>query len=92
MLDPVLFHLPFKASLTPPVGVLAAVVGEHLLGNSVFGNPPAVGLQHMGRGLAAIQPKPCNVARVVVQVADQIGVFATQPEGHDIALPQLVGP
>jgi hypothetical protein len=50
----VLFHLPLEARLAPPVGVLAAVVGEHLAGNTVFGNPTPVGLQHLGRGLAAI--------------------------------------
>jgi hypothetical protein len=92
VMDPILFHLSLKAGFAPPVGVLAAVVGEHLLGNPVFGNGPAVGLKHMGRGLAAMQPKPCNVARVVVDVADQVGVSATQPKGHDVALPQLVGP
>ena len=50
----VLFHLPLETRLAAPVGVLAAIVGEHLPGNAVFGNPPAVGLQHLGRGLAAI--------------------------------------
>jgi hypothetical protein len=48
VLDAVLFHLPFEAGLTPPVGVLSAVVGKHLFGNAVLGNATAVGLQHMG--------------------------------------------
>ena len=55
VLDAVFFHLPFEARLTPPVRVLAAVVGEHLSGNPVLGNTTTVGLQHVFRRLAAIQ-------------------------------------
>ena len=58
MLDAVLFHLPFETGLAAPVRVLTAVVGEHLLGNPVLGiSPLTVGLQHMGCGLAAVQPQ-----------------------------------
>jgi hypothetical protein len=76
-MDPILFHLPLKAGFAPPVGVLAAVVGEHLLGNPVLGNGSAIGLQHMGCGLAAIQSKAGDVTGVVVNVADQVGVSAS---------------
>jgi hypothetical protein len=58
----VLFHLPLETRLAAPVGVLPAVVGKHLAGNTVFGNPPAVGFQHLGRGLAAVHPEAGNVA------------------------------
>jgi hypothetical protein len=54
VMDPILFHFLFKPGFTPPVGVLPAVVGEHLLRHAVFGNRPTVGLQHMGCGLAAV--------------------------------------
>ncbi len=91
MLDTVLFHLPLEARLAPPVGVLAAVVGEHLPGHTVFGNTPAIGLQHMGGRLAAVQSQGGDVAAVIVHEADQVGVASGQPEGHDVALPQLVG-
>jgi hypothetical protein len=91
VLDTVFLHLPFEAGLTPPVGILAPVVREHLFGNAVLGNPPAVALQHVLRGLAAVQSQGGNVAAVVVHEADQVGVATGQAEGHDIALPHLIG-
>jgi hypothetical protein len=90
VLDAILFHLPLKAGLTPPVRILAAVVGEHLTRYAVFANPPPVGLQNMFGGLAAEKPQGGDVAAVVVHEADQVGVSARQAEGHDVALPQLV--
>jgi hypothetical protein len=44
VLDPVLFHLPLKPGLASPVGVLPAVVGEHLTRHAVLGHRPPVGL------------------------------------------------
>ena len=91
MLDAILLHLPFEAGLTAPVGILAAVIGQHLFGNAVLGDTPAVGLQHVFGGLTAVQPQGGDVAAVVVHKADQVGVAPGQAEGHDIALPHLVG-
>jgi hypothetical protein len=54
MLDPVFFHFTLEPRLASPVGVLAAVVCQHLFGNAILGNPPSIGLQHMGCGLAAV--------------------------------------
>jgi hypothetical protein len=90
VLDAVLFHLPFEAGLSPPVGVLSAVVGKHLFGNAVLGNATTIGLQHMGRRLAAVQSQGGDVTAVIIHEADQIGVAPCQPEGHDIALPHLI--
>ncbi len=91
MLDAVLFHLPFETGLAAPVRVLAAVVGEHLFGNAVLGDTAPVGLQYVGGCLAAVQSQGGDVPAVVVHEADQVSVAACQPEGHDVALPQLVG-
>jgi hypothetical protein len=91
VLDAVLFHLPFETRLAPPVRVLPAVVGEHLLGHAILGNTAPVGLQHVGRRLAAVQPQAGDIPTVIVHEADQVGVATRQPEGHDVALPQLVG-
>jgi hypothetical protein len=66
VLDPVFFHLPLEAGLSSPVGVLPAVVGEHLTRHPVLGNPPPIGLQHMLGGLAAVKTKAGDVTRVVV--------------------------
>ena len=91
VLHTVFFHLPFEAGLAAPVRVLTSIVGEHLFGNTVLGNAAAIGLEHVGGRLAAIQPKGGNVTAVVIHEADQVGVAPRQPESHDIALPQLVG-
>jgi hypothetical protein len=91
VLDTVFFHLPFETGFATPVGVLAPVVGEHLFGNTVFGNATPVGLQDVGRRLAAVQPQGGDIPAVIVHEADQVGVATRQPEGHDVALPQLVG-
>ncbi|MFO7494825.1 MAG: hypothetical protein R6X05_04230 [Desulfobacterales bacterium] len=91
MFDPVLFHLALKARLSPPVGVLPAVVGEHLPRHPVFGHRTAVGLEHLGRGLAPVEPQGRDVARVIVDKADQIRISSRKSEGHDVALPHLVG-
>jgi hypothetical protein len=90
VLDSVLFHLSLKTGLAPPVGVLATVVGQHFTGHTILGNPPAVGLQNMGGGLAAIKTQAGNISRIVVEKADQVGITTGQPKGHDVALPQLV--
>jgi len=56
MLDPVFLQLLLEAGLPPPVGVLAPVVGQDLLGDPVVGHRPAVGLEHMLGGLASVHP------------------------------------
>jgi hypothetical protein len=91
VLDVVFFHLLFETGLAPPVRILPAVVREHLFGNAVLGNTSPVGLQHVGGGLAAVQPQRSDIPAVIVYEADQVGVATRQPEGHDVALPQLVG-
>jgi hypothetical protein len=44
----------------------------------------------LGR-LAAKQVQPHHVAGIIIQKADEIGVLASQTEGEDVGLPQLVG-
>jgi hypothetical protein len=90
--DPVFPQLLLKPGLAPPVGVLPAIVGQHLLGNPVLGHRPPVSLQHVLGRLAAVQPQGRHVAAVVVDEADQVGVVAPQPDGQDITLPKLVWP
>jgi hypothetical protein len=43
------------------------------------------------RRLAAKHLQPHHVARVIVDEADEVGVLASQVEGEDVGLPQLVG-
>jgi hypothetical protein len=91
MLDAVLLHLPLEARLPAPVRILAPVIGKHLFGDTVLGHTPAVGLQHVFCRLAAVQSQGDDVATVIVHEADQVGVATRQAEGHDVALPHLVG-
>jgi hypothetical protein len=51
----------------------------------------AVRLQDLGGSLTTIQPQGGNVTAVVIHEADQVSVAPSQPERHDVALPQLVG-
>ena len=54
MFDTVFLQLLLEAGLAPPVGVLSAIVRQHLLGNPVLANPAAVSLKHVLGGLAAV--------------------------------------
>ena len=92
MFDTVFLQLLLEAGLAPPVGVLPAIVRQHLLGDPVVGHRAAVGLKHMLGGLASVQPQGGHVAAVVVDEADQVGVVAPKPDGQDIGLPELVRP
>jgi len=92
MPDTVFFQLLLEAGLAPPVGVLASIVGQNLPRNPILGHRPAVGLQHVLGRLAAVQPQGRDVAAVIVDEADQVGVAAPKPDGQNVALPELVRP
>jgi hypothetical protein len=70
---------------------LAALIGEHLFGHAVLGDRGAVHLQHVLGRLAAKHVQPYHIAGVVIQKADQVGILASQPEGENVGLPELVG-
>jgi hypothetical protein len=89
--DAVLLELGFEAAGAAPGGVLAAVVGQHLLGRFELGDGHPVNLQHRFGGGAAEQIGAHQVAGVVIQIGDEIGVAAAESEGKDIRLPHLVG-
>jgi hypothetical protein len=89
--DAVLGHFVLEAARSAPSRILAAVVGEHLLGNAEFSGSPPVNLDDGLGGLAAEQLDADNEPRVIVHEGDQVGVVATQPEAEDVTLPHLVG-
>jgi len=91
VVNPILAQLRFETGGPAPTRVLAALIGEHLFGHAVLRHRPAVHLQHVLRRLAAKHLQPHHVAGVIVQEADEVGVFASQPESKDIGLPHLVG-
>jgi len=89
--DPILAQLRLEAGGTAPTGVLTALIGEHFFGHAVLRDRRAVHLQHVLRRLAAKQVQSHQVAGVIIEKADEVGVLASQPEGKDIGLPHLVG-
>jgi hypothetical protein len=91
VVNPVLAQLGLEAGGPPPARILAALIGEHLFGHTVFRHGRAVNLQDVLGRLAAKQVQPDHVAGVIIQKADQVGVLASQTEGEDVGLPHLVG-
>jgi hypothetical protein len=89
--DPVLLELRLETAGAAPGGVLAAVVGEHLLGRLILADSHPVDLDHRRRGGAAEQVRPHHEPGVVVQESNEVGVAPAQPEGEDVRLPHLVG-
>lgn len=88
--DPVLLEFDGEAALAPPVGVLAAAVGEHFLRRGVFADRHPVRLDHGLRRRRPVQVQADDVPRVIVHEGDHVRVFAAEPEREQIALPHLV--
>jgi hypothetical protein len=87
----VLLEFRLEAADPAPVGVLASVVGEHLLGWTELAGRNAVDLDHgLGRGTTE-QVGAHHEPGVIIHEPDEVGVTATQPEGEDVRLPHLVG-
>jgi hypothetical protein len=90
VLHALLLKLGFKTGRSPPVGVLAAIVREHLLGRVVFGYGRAVDFNHMFGCLAPKKPHARDIPGVIINVTDQVGIFSAQTEGEDVGLPELI--
>ena len=69
---PVFLDLRLEPGRAAPVDVLTPLIGEHLLGNSVFGDRPSVDFDDTLGRLAAIQPQPGDIPGVIVQIPDQV--------------------
>jgi hypothetical protein len=74
----------------PPVGVLPAVIGEHLLRWAVLPDRLAIHLQHVVGRLAAVEPERHDVAGVVVDEPDDKGISVKDRVDRDVALPHPV--
>lgn len=90
VMDMIFGQLPFKPRLATPVGVLPAIVRQHLLGNTKLARRPPIHFQHMLRRLAAIQSQPHQVPRVIVHEPNQVRILPTDANGANIALPHLI--
>jgi hypothetical protein len=91
VVHPILAQLRLETGGPAPTRELAALIGEQLFGHAVLGHRPTVHLKHVLRGLAPKHVQPHHVAGVIVDKADEVGVLASQAEGEDVGLPQLVG-
>jgi hypothetical protein len=87
----ILFEFRLEATDAAPGGVLAAVVGEHLLGRLELADRDSIDLDHRGSRGTAEEIRADDEPRVVVHEGDEIGVTTAEPEGEDVRLPHLVG-
>jgi len=87
----ILLQFGFEAAGAPPTGVLATVVGKHLLGRSELAGGGTIDLDHrLGRG-AAEQIRARDEPGIIIHEGDEVGITTAQPECEDIRLPHLVG-
>lgn len=91
VMNVIFLKFPFKARLATPVGVLAAIIRQHLLGQAILAHRPPIHFQHVLGSLAAIQPQSHHVARVIVHEPNQVGILAGDANRADVALPHLIG-
>jgi hypothetical protein len=84
----ILLELGLEPAGAAPGGVLAAVVGEHLLGRLILADGHAIHLDDRRRRGTAEQIRPDDEPRVIIQEGDEVGVTAAEPEGEDVRLPQ----
>jgi hypothetical protein len=75
VMDVILLELGLETGGAPPTGELAALVGEQLLGHAVFPHRPAIHLEDVLRRLAAEDVESHDVAGVVIEEADEVGVL-----------------
>jgi hypothetical protein len=89
--DAILLELGLEAADPAPGGILAAVVGEHLLGRLELADGHPIDFDHRCSRGTAEEIRADDEPRVVVHEGDEVGVTAAQPEGEDIRLPHLIG-
>jgi hypothetical protein len=87
----ILFEFGLETADAPPGGVLAAVIGEHLLGRLELAHRDAVHLDHCGRRGTAEQIRADDEPRVIIHEGDEVSVPPAQAEGEDVGLPHLIG-
>ena len=86
----ILLHLGLEAGSAAPVDVLPAIVGQHLLRRLILSSRDAEYFENIFRSVAAEEVGTDHEPGIIIHVADEIGVTATEPEGEDVGLPHLV--
>ena len=90
MVDTVFLQLAFKAAVATPARVLPTIIREHLFRRVVLGGRPAVYLNYVLRRLAAKELHSRYIAGIIVDIPDQIRIFAPKTKRKDVRLPKLV--
>jgi hypothetical protein len=90
VVDVIALQFLLELSGAPPAGVLPPVVGEHFLRRAVRRHRLAVGLHHVGAGLAAVHSQSSDVPGVVIEEPDDVRHLPQDGEVGDVALPHLV--
>ena len=91
VVNPILRQFVLEPRLAVPGGILPPIVGEHFLGRPILADRRAIDFQHVLGGLTAKQIQPDDVARVVIDEPDQVGVLTPEPKREDVRLPHLIG-
>ena len=91
MRHPILLEFRFEAAGATPAGVLAAIVGEHLLGRLELARRHAIDFDHRLRRGTAEQVRAHDEPRVIIHEGDEIRVTPAQTEREDVRLPHLIG-
>jgi hypothetical protein len=86
----ILLELGLETAGAAPGGVLAAVVGEHLLGRLILADGDPIHLDDRRRRGTAEQVRPDDEPRVIIHEGDEVGVTPAEPEGEDVRLPHLI--
>lgn len=66
MVDVVLLQFHLETGLSPPIGILPAVVRQHLFGRFIFGLGLAVHFQHMLASMTAEQIAAYYIPGIII--------------------------
>jgi hypothetical protein len=86
----ILFEFGLETADAPPGGVLASIIGEHLLGRLELADGHPIDFDHRRRGGTAEQIRADDEPRVIIHEGDEVGVTSPEPEGEDVGLPHLI--
>ena len=90
VMDVILPQFFLEGRLPAPVGVLPAVVGQHLLWLAVLAHRTPVDLQHVLRRVAAVDAQTHDVAGVIIEKGDDVSHLPEDVVVRDVALPHLI--
>lgn len=89
--DAILLQLRLEAAGAAPGGILATIVGEHLLGRLELGDRLPIHFDdRLGRRTAE-QIRADEEPRIIIQEGHHVRIAPAQPERENIRLPHLIG-